>query len=173
MSVGLLWALGGGEAWAQSARTTETLKQLFPDAQRFTARDVFLTPEMAARLQALSRSKVTERMVTFYAAERDGRAVGYAALHTHRVRTKNETLVVGFEPDGRLKRIEVAVFLEPEEYLPPRQWLAQFDGKGADARLALGDDLMVLSGATLSARSIAETARWLLHAFREAKVAER
>lgn len=165
--------LACGTAWAQSPRTTETLKQFFPDAQRFTARDVFLTPDMAARLQALSRSKVTERMVTFYAAEREGKPVGYAALHTHRVRTKNETLAVAFEPDGRLKRIDVAVFLEPEEYLPPRQWLAQFDGKDAGARLALGDDLMVLSGATLSARSIAETARWLLHAFKEAKVAAR
>ncbi|MEW6433452.1 MAG: FMN-binding protein [Myxococcota bacterium] len=155
-------------AAAQTARAEAALKALFPDAERFTPRDVFLTEEMAARLEKLARVKVTERMVTFYVAARGETTLGYAALHTHRVRTKNETLAIGFEPDGRLKRIDVAVFLEPEEYLPTPKWLAQFAGKTAEDRLGLGDDVSVLSGATLSARSISETARWLLQALRAA-----
>ncbi len=158
-------------ALAQSARAEEALRGLFPGAERFAPKDVFLTDEMAARLERLARARISERMVTFYAATRGAQTLGYAALHTHRVRTKNETLAVAFEPDGRLKRIEVAVFLEPEEYLPPPKWLSQFAGKTAADRLTVGDDLQVLTGATMSARSISETARWLLHAFREAKVA--
>lgn len=157
-------------AFAQTARTQDALKALFPEAERFTPKDVFLTDEMAARLEKLARAKITERMVTFYVATKGAQTVGYAALHTHKVRTKNETLAVGFEPDGRIRRIDVAMFLEPEEYLPPPRWLAQFSGKTADDRLTLGDDVMVLTGATLSARSISETARWLLQALREAKV---
>lgn len=170
-SLVLTVALLSVPAAAQSARVQETLKALFPEAERFTAKDVFLTDEMAQKLEKLARAKVTERMITFYVATKGAQTLGYAALHTHKVRTKNETLALGFEPDGRIKRIDVAVFLEPEEYLPPPKWLAQFSGKTADDRLVVGDDVAVLSGATLSARSISETARWLLNAFREAGVA--
>lgn len=176
MRVLALTALAVAAVWpravqAQSARAQQALKALFPSAERFAPKDVFLTEEMAARLERLSRARISERMVTFYAATKGEETLGWAALHTHRVRTKNETLAVAFEPDGRLKRIDVAVFLEPEEYLPPPKWLAQFAGKSAGDRLTVGDDVQVLTGATMSARSISETARWLLHALREAKVA--
>lgn len=161
-------------AWpaaAQSERTQAALKSLFPEAEHFTPKDVFLTDEALAKLQALARTKIADRMLTFYVASAGGKPIGYAAMHTHKVRTKNETLVVGFEPDGSIKRIDLAVFLEPEEYAPPPKWLAQFKGKAVTDRLTLGDDVMAISGATLSAHSITETARWLLLALKEAKLA--
>ena len=145
------------------------LRQLFPQADAFTARDVLLTELQAQRLAELSRARVDQRLVTFYAATRGEQVVGYAVLHTHRVRTKPETLAVAFEPDGRLKQIEVVAFLEPPEYRPPARWLAQLKGKSASDRLAVGDDLQPISGATLSTRGIAEQARWLLQAFKEAR----
>lgn len=158
-------------AQAQSDRAQVALKKLFPQAERFTPKDVFLTEEMAARLQTLARAKISERMVTFYAASAGGQTLGYAALHTHKVRTKNETLAVAFEPDGRLRRIDVALFLEPQEYEPPPKWLAQFKSATTSSRLTVGDDLDGITGATLSARGAAETARWLLQTFQEVKVA--
>jgi hypothetical protein len=92
-------------------------------------------------------------------------------LQSHVVRTKRETLLVAFEPDGRLKRIAVVAFLEPPEYKPSERWLAQFAGKGPADRLAVGDDLAFISGATLSARGVAEQSRWLLQALRMAREA--
>ena len=163
---------GASPVAAQSERTQAALKGLFPEAERFTPRDVFLTDEVAAKLQSLARTKISERMVTFYVATAGGKTVGYVILHTQKVRTKNETLVVGLEPDGKIRRIDLAVFLEPEEYAPTPRWLAQFEGKSTKDRLTVGDDLQVISGATVSARSISEAARWLLLAFQEAKVAE-
>lgn len=163
--------LAAASAAAQTERTQAALKSLFPQAERFTPKDVFLTDELAAKLQSLARTKITERVVTFYVATVAGQPVGYAVIHTHKVRTKNETLVLGLEPDGKLRRIDLAVFLEPEEYAPTPQWLAQFPGKSTADRLTVGDDVMAISGATLSARSISETARWVLLAFQEARVA--
>ena len=57
-------------------------------------------------------------------------------------------------------------FLEPPEYRPPERWLAQLDGKGPADRLTVGQDLAPISGATLSARGIAEESRWLLQALK-------
>lgn len=154
---------------APGSRVVEALRAIFPEAERFEARDVLLDDETAARLAELARARVGERMVTFYTARRTGAVVGYAAIHTHVVRTKRETFAIAFEPDGRIRRIVVLAFLEPAEYQPSERWLAQFAGKGDTDRLAVGDDLAPIAGATLSARGIAERSRWLLQALLAAR----
>ena len=158
--------IGGATARAQApaAGKPDPLRAIFPDAERFDATDVILSSEMAKRLDDLARSRIPERMVTFYAARRGEAVLGYAVIQSHVVRTKRETLLVAFEPDGRIRRIAVLSFLEPPEYKPSERWLAQFAGKGATARLAVGDDLAPISGSTLSARGVAEQSRWLLQA---------
>jgi hypothetical protein len=144
------------------------LRAVFPDADRFDARDLVLDDATVARIEKLARARVKDRLVTFYAAHRAGALLGYGVIHSHVVRTKRETLSIGFEPDGRIRKIAVVAFLEPKEYEPSARWLAQFEGKGAADRLAVGQDLAPISGATLTARGVAEESRWLLHALREA-----
>jgi hypothetical protein len=158
-----------GTARAQVVGKEETaLRAVFPDADRIEAKDLLLTDEMVTRIEGLARARVEERLVTFYTARRGGAVAGYAVLHSHVVRTKRETLSIAFEPDGRIRKVTVLAFLEPEEYRPPERWLAQFRGKGAADRLAVGQDIAPITGATLTARGIAEESRWLLQALREA-----
>jgi len=145
------------------------VRAAFPDADRVDADDVILTSEMAARLDALARARIQERMITFYTARRGAQVLGYAALQSHVVRTKRETLLVVFEPDGRLRKLTVVSFLEPPEYKPADRWLSQLEGKGTGDRLAVGDDVAPITGATLSARGVAEQSRWLLQALKMAR----
>lgn len=152
--------LGGKEASA--------IRDALPEADRVEAKDVLLTDEMVERIERLARARVKERLVTFYTGLRAGAVSGYAVIHSHVVRTKRETLAITFEPDGRIRRIAVLSFLEPEEYRPSQRWLAHFQGKGGKDRLATGQDIPPITGATLTARGIAEESRWLLQALREA-----
>lgn len=144
------------------------IRSVFPDAERIEAKDVLLSDDMVKRIESLARARVKERLVTFYTARRGGAVAGYAVIHSHVVRTKRETLTLAFEPDGRIRSITVLSFLEPEEYRPSDRWLAQFRGKGENDRLATGQDIATITGATLTARGIAEESRWLLQALREA-----
>ncbi len=144
------------------------VRAVFPDADRMEAKDVLLTDDMVRRIEELSHARVKDRLVTFYTARRGSAVAGYAVIHSHVVRTKRETLAISFEPDGRIRRISVLAFLEPEEYRPSERWLAQFQGKGDRDRLATGQDIAPITGATLTARGIAEESRWLLRALREA-----
>lgn len=155
-----------------SRRESEAIRAVFPDADRIGSRDLLLTPEMVASIERLARARVKERMVTFYTAWRGDRVLGHAAIHSHVVRTKRETFTLAFEPDGRIRRIVVVSFLEPAEYMPSERWLAQFRGKGEKDRLVVGDDLAPITGATLSARGIAEESRWLLQALKLATARE-
>jgi hypothetical protein len=145
------------------------LRATFPEAERFDSADVILTDDLARRIDELARSRIAERMVTFYTARRGAEVLGHAVVQSHVVRTKRETLLVAFEPDGRIRRIAVVSFLEPPEYKPSDRWLGQFAGKGPSDRLAVGDDLAPISGSTLSARGVAEQSRWLLQALLVAK----
>jgi hypothetical protein len=176
MRTGLVLSMVVALAWSASARAQapgaakpDPLRAAFPDAERFEATDVLLSDEMARKLDDLARSKIPERMVTFYAARKGDAVLGYAVLQSHVVRTKRETLMLAFEPDGRIRRIVVVSFLEPPEYKPSERWLAQFSGKGAIDRLSVGDDLAPISGSTLSARGVAEQSRWLLQALQMAR----
>ena len=172
VTIGILWAAGASaQAPGVAPGAPEVLRSAFPEADRLDAADVLLTADMAKRLDELSRSRIPERLVTFYTARRGPAVLGYAVLQSHVVRTKRETLLVVFEPDGRLRKLQVVAFLEPPEYKPSERWLAQFAGKGTEDRLAVGDDIAFISGATLSARGVAEQSRWLLQALRMAREA--
>lgn len=150
------------------AKDEAVVRGLFPGAERVEARDVLLSDELVGRIERLARARVKERLVTFYTASKGGAPLGYAVIHSHVVRTKRETFAIAFEPDGRIRKITILAFLEPPEYRPSARWLAQLEGKGPRDRLAVGDDLAPISGATLSARGIAEESRWLMQTLREA-----
>lgn len=152
-------------------KETQALRAAFPGADSIVPRDVLLSDEMVRRLESLARTKVRERMVTFYTASAGKQVVGYAVIHSHVVRTKRETFTLALEPDGRIRDLTVISFLEPIEYLPSQTWLQQFRGKTARDRLVVGDDISAITGATLTARGIAAESRWLLQALRLAQEA--
>jgi hypothetical protein len=147
-------------------KESAALRSAFPDAEAFEAKDVLLSDEMVRRIEDLSRARVPERLVTFYTARKAGSVLGYAVIHSHVVRTKRETFVMSFQPDGAIRRITIVAFLEPEEYRPADRWLSQFAGKGARDPLSVGNDIAPITGATLTARGMAEQSRWLLQALK-------
>lgn len=169
LPLALALAATAAAAQAQGGGKDEAVvRALFPGTSQVQAKDVLLTDAEVARIEKLARARVKERLVTFYTASKDGATLGYAVIHSHVVRTKRETFAIAFEQDGRIRKISILAFLEPEEYRPGERWLRQFDGKGPQDRLAVGDDIAPISGATLSARGIAEESRWLLQALRGA-----
>jgi hypothetical protein len=94
-----------------------------------------------------------------YEARRDNRLLGVAFLDTHRVRTLPETTVVAIAPEGRILRVEVVAFHEPQEYLAKDAWRRQFEGKALDPQLTLKGAIRPLSGSTLTANAMTDAAR--------------
>lgn len=134
------------------------LAEAFPDADLEKIR-VYLSETQARTIEEQTGAVNLSRFYTFYRAAQNGRTIGYAVFDTHRVRTKDETLLISINPDGTLRGIRVISFFEPEEYLPPERWLNLLGGKTGMDSLAPGADLPVISGATLTSRSVARSAR--------------
>jgi hypothetical protein len=139
----------------------EALRLAFPGCE-VARRTAYLTPEQVKQAKDLSGVDVPSALVAFHEARRNGQLVGTAWFDTHRVRTLPETLLVVVDPQGRVVRLEVISFREPEEYMPRGAWYDQFKGRGLDRNLDLKAGIHPVSGATLTARATTSAVRRVL-----------
>ncbi len=139
----------------------EALKLAFPGGQ-VERRAAFLTAAQVKRARALAGAEVPGALVSYYVAARGGQPAGTAYFDTHRVRTLPETLMIVVDPQGKVGRIEVISFREPEEYRPRGAWYQQFLGRGLDADLQIKRGIHPVTGATLTARATTDAVRRVL-----------
>lgn len=159
----VLLVCGVTEAGAAVFHSKEAaLRLAFPEGEAIETRTLFLKPDETREIEALARSRLESKLVTVYVGRRAGRVLGYAFIETHVVRTMPETVLVVLAPGGRVMAVHVLAFHEPLEYLPSARWLGQFAGRRLDPDLWVGRGIHGISGATLSARAIAEAVRRVL-----------
>ncbi|GAB6062741.1 FMN-binding protein [Deferrisoma palaeochoriense] len=150
-------------AWAGTYHTKdEALRLAFPEADRVDTRTLYLTEAQAHEVEALSGARLDGRVYTFYVGLKGERPLGYAAIEAATVRTLPQTLLVVLGPDLRVRWVRVLAFFEPEEYLPPERWLAQFPGRGLGPDLRVGGGIQGITGATLSAQAVTRQVRRVL-----------
>ncbi len=137
----------------------QAARAMFPEAERFEAREVTLD---AAQLQALDARGVRGRSARWpvQAALRGGTTLGYVV--TDQVIGKFELIgyAVGIGFDGSVRQIEILSYREShggEIRLPA--WRRQFVGKTAASPIRVGDDIANISGATLSCTHVTEGVR--------------
>lgn len=157
----LLLAWTGAASAKVFVTVDEALRLAFPGCE-VARRTAWLTPAQVKQAKDLSGVDVPSALVTWYEARRNGQPAGTAWFDTHRVRTLPETLMVVVDPQGRVARLEVISFREPEEYMPRGGWYAQFLGRRLDPDLALKRAIHPVTGATLTARATASAVRRVL-----------
>lgn len=161
LALALLLALApaaGGGAGRVFLTVDEALALAFPECSIERATEVLSEAE-EARVERLAGGELDGRLVRPYRARKDGLLVGTAYFDAHKVRTKNEVLMLVVTPAERLARVEVLSFAEPPEYLPRASFYAQFAALRLDERLDLGRDVRGVAGATLSAEAATRAAR--------------
>ena len=158
----LLVAVGGRAAEARVYLTVpQALDAAFPPPAQVERRTLYLDEAQAGRAAEAAGVPIEARVLPYYIGSRDGRVIGYAYFDTHLVRTLPETILILVAPDGKLSRIDIVSFDEPEDYLPSGRWLQQFPGRGLED-LGVRQGLRALTGATLSSRAVTQAARRVL-----------
>lgn len=155
--------LGSGPAAHAKVFLTvgEALRLAFAGCET-ARRTAYLTSEQVRRARDLSGEEVPSALVTYYTATKAGQPAGTAYFDTHRVRTQPETLMIVVDPAGRVARVEVISFREPEEYLPRGAWYGQFHGRKLDRDLQVKRSLRPVTGATLTVRATTSAVRRVL-----------
>jgi Na+-transporting NADH:ubiquinone oxidoreductase subunit NqrC len=147
-------------AFAVDYLTVEQAAQLlFPDADRFDARELALD---AVQLQALDAQGMRGRSARWSVrvALRGETTLGVVVVDAVVGKFELISYAVGVGNDGAIKQVEILSYREShgsEVRLPA--WRRQFVGKTAASPLRVGDDIANISGATLSCTHVTEGVR--------------
>ncbi len=76
------------------------------------------------------------------------------------------TYALGINPDGSIRQIEIMDYREAYGYeIRQKRWRRQFVGKTATASLNLNEDIVNISGATLSCRHVTEGVKGIMNLY--------
>ncbi len=148
----------------QYATPEEAAKRCFPMATAFKEISAQLTPDemrtVAAAAGLPARSANWRLMQALDVTNAGEQILGVVVFDGVVGKYELIDYAVGIAADGKVRHVEILNYRESHGYevrLPA--WRKQFVGKGADAKLRVGEDIANISGATLSTTNITDGVR--------------
>jgi Na+-translocating ferredoxin:NAD+ oxidoreductase RnfG subunit len=148
----------------QYATPVEAAKRCFPEATAFKESTAQLTPDemraVAAAAGLPARSATWRLMQALNITNTGEQVLGVVVFDGVVGKYELIDYAVGIAADGKVRAVEILSYRESRGYevrLPA--WRKQFVGKGADAKLRVGEDIANISGATLSTTNITDGVR--------------
>ncbi len=143
-------------AWADDVYwTTPTLlKDFFKTSERVTYVRI-QGPEALAALRALLGYSPKKQSYVVFVAKTREHVDGYAVIDEEMGQHQPITFGVKISPAGQVERLEVMVYREGygSEIREPR-FRRQFEGMTEHDRMRFGDDVVAISGATISSKAM-------------------
>ena len=132
------------------------LADFFPKSQAVTFQRFELTAEQRAQLAQRLGYELQKPAYTVYIAKTGDTIDGYAVLDDEPGQHLPITFAVKLSPQGLVQRQEIMVYRERfgDEIRDPR-FRQQFVGKNAADALRPGEEIIAVSGATISSRAMA------------------
>lgn len=157
-------ALGG---WPAEARADQVhweskalLKSFFASSDKVTYLKVTLTDEERAELSRRLGYTPERREWTIFVGSTGGVIDGFAVIDNEKGQHLPITMAVLVSPDGVVKRQELMVYREAYgEEIESDRFRRQFVGKTAKDAIRLGDDVVAVSGATISSQAACRLVR--------------
>lgn len=148
----------------------QALRLCFPAADRFETQMTRLNEEQAARVAKLADHPLDNAAFTIHTALAEDVVDGYAVVTEEIGRFHDITFLVGVNPDGTVRRVEVLVYRESRGgEIRHRRFLHQYEGKSLRDPIRLNRDMLNITGATLSVRAMSRGVRKVLGVLREAQ----
>ncbi|MCZ6602552.1 MAG: FMN-binding protein [Planctomycetota bacterium] len=155
----ILLASGPVGSWAQpktSSSRKDALKVMFGASERVRKVKRELDDKSREGIRkALGISSLKKKRYEFYIGETDGKPDGYALILDEKGKFLPITFLVGVDPGGKVKMVEILKYREPigGEVRHPR-FTRQFKGKKASDPIRIRKDIKNISGATISSTAV-------------------
>jgi hypothetical protein len=132
------------------------LSAFFPTSQAVSYRKFDLTPEARERLGRRLGAPLRKATFTVYVAKTGETVDGYAVIDDEMGQHQPITFGVKFTPTGAVSRQEILVYRERYgDEVRDDRFRKQFLGKTVADPLRPGEDVVAVSGATISSRAMA------------------
>ena len=133
----------------------QALKLLFPNSQHVRGEELRLTPDQKARIQERIGWKFPEESFRAFKAESNGKVDGYAVIQETIGKHRPITYIVGVTPDCKVSDIEILVYRESKgSEVRMKRFNSQYEGKTPLDPIRINKDIINITGATMSVRSV-------------------
>ena len=133
----------------------EALKLMFPKSERIRKDFIRLTSEKKAQIEERIGWKFPEELFEVYIGETGAQIDGYALVQNTIGKHKHMTYMVGVDNTGACTNVELLVYREAKgSEVRTKRFNVQYEGKTASDPIRINKDIINISGATMSVRSI-------------------
>jgi Na+-translocating ferredoxin:NAD+ oxidoreductase RnfG subunit len=133
----------------------EALKLMFPNSGRIRKDVIRLTPEKKTQIEERIGWKFPEEFFEVYIGETGAQIDGYALIQNTIGKHKPMTYMVGIDHTGHVLNVELLVFREARgSEVRTKRFNVQYEGKTVLDPVRLNKDIINISGATMSVRSM-------------------
>lgn len=133
----------------------DAIKIMLPKSQRVRKEQLRLTAAQKESVEQRIGWKFPEETFDLYIGESGDTIDGYAMVHNTIGKHKHMTYMVGVDPKGECSDVELLVFREAKgSEVGRKRFNSQYEGKTVHDPIRINKDIINLSGATMSVRSI-------------------
>ena len=133
----------------------EGVKIMLPKSERIRKDVIKLSPEKKSQIEERIGWKFPEQAFEVYIGETGNQIDGYAVVQNTIGKHKPMTYMVGIDGTGHVSDIELLVFRESRgSEIRQKRFNAQYEGKTVNDPVRLNKDIINISGATMSVRSM-------------------
>jgi hypothetical protein len=133
----------------------EGVKVMFPKSERVRKDVITLNPEKKNQIEERIGWKFPEQAFEVYIGETGTRVDGYAMVQNTIGKHKPMTYMVGVDDQGSISDIELLVFREARgSEVRQKRFNSQYEGKTVLDPVRINKDIINISGATMSVRSM-------------------
>lgn len=133
----------------------EALRALLPKSQRIRKEVLHLSPDQKALVESRIGWKFPEESFEVYIGETGASVDGYAVVHNTIGKHKPMTYMVGVDQKGHVIAVELLVFREARgSEVGKKRFNYQYEGKTVVDPIRINRDIINISGATMSVRSM-------------------
>lgn len=133
----------------------EAVKIMLPKSERVRKETLRLTQEKKDLIEQRIGWKFPEQAFEVYIGETGDKIDGYAMIHNTIGKHKHMTYMVGVDANGACSDVELLVFREARgSEVGRKRFNVQYEGKTVLDPIRINKDIINISGATMSVRSI-------------------
>ena len=146
----------------------DILAEFFRSSHAVGFKKVTIADEVRSRIARRLGYAPARQSYNFYVATSDGKVDGYAFIDEEMGEHLPITFAVKLSKEGLVERQEVMVYREPRgDEVRDEHFRKQFVGKSARDSLSINDDIVAISGATISSRAMSAGVKRALVLFEE------
>jgi Na+-translocating ferredoxin:NAD+ oxidoreductase RnfG subunit len=133
----------------------EAAKLMFPESDSIRTEVVTLSPEQKKLIEEEIGWHFPETTFECFIGETQGKVDGWAIIQHTIGKHKPMTYMVGVDPSGEVINVEVLVFREARgSEVRTKRFNYQYQGKNLDDPIRINRDIINITGATMSVRSM-------------------